>query len=85
MAKGGAAPKAPASGIKLALRTYEDGDVLSARRQAKKVLASTPSDDDRIAAADLIDRTRIPKVGFLLAGGAATVILLMILLVLVRG
>ena len=84
MAKGNPTGKAPASGVKLALKTYEDGDVFSARRQAQKLLASNPSDEERAAAVDLLERTRIPRVAFLLAGAAATVIVAMILLVVLR-
>ncbi|MDY7233008.1 DUF2379 family protein [Hyalangium rubrum] len=61
MAKGGQTPKDPASPEMLAAwRQMEAGDVAGARREARRILATQPSPEDRAQAEELLRRTQTP-------------------------
>ncbi len=51
-----------------AWRHFESGDTVLARREAKKILASPPTEADAEQAKDLLSRTRIPPLAFIIAG-----------------
>ncbi len=78
MGKGGRAEKGASSKMKEPWRLYNAGDVVSARREARELLADSPSDADAEQARDLIDRTKIPRFAWYLALVAAALILTMI-------
>ncbi len=80
MAKGVHAGKGASSQIKEAWRLYNAGDMVSARREARALLADSPSDVDAEQARDLIDRTKIPRFAWYLALVAVALILTMIVL-----
>jgi hypothetical protein len=85
MAKGGQTPKDPASAeMRAAWQRLETGDVVSARREAQRILSASPSEDDRAQAQELLRRTRTPPAlyGFALLG--AVLIALLILLAVFR-
>ena len=71
--------------MKQAWRRYESGDVVMARREAKAILAGSPSPADAAQAEDLWQRTRVSKTALYYALGAATVISLLIVLAVLRG
>ena len=70
--------------LKQALREYETGDVVAARRQARLVLLESLSPADAAQAQDLIDRTETPRAAFYFALLAAIGIGSMILLAFLR-
>lgn len=84
MGKGGQKGAAAGAEMKAAWKLYEAGNVVAARREAERVLQNAPSDADKQQATDLIERTRFPKMGYLLAAVAGGLILLMILLAVLR-
>ena len=62
MAKGGQTPRDPASPeMRAAWKHVEAGDVASARREARRLLASNPPSEDRAQAEDLLRRTQTPR------------------------
>lgn len=67
-----------------AWRRFEEGDKYAARREAKEILAGSPSEEDARQASELLERTTIPKVAFITAGIAAVVIVALILIAVVR-
>jgi hypothetical protein len=78
MAKG-RTEKATGSAIKNAWRLYNAGDVVSARREAKK-LADSPNANDAEQAKALVEQTRVPTFAWYLAIFAAVLISVMIAL-----
>ncbi len=64
--------------MKSASKLYEAGDVVAARREAKALLADSPSEAEAGQAKDLIDRTRVPRFAWYLALMAAALIITMI-------
>lgn len=68
-----------------AWRRYEAGDQVGARREARRVLASSPGDAIRAEAEELIARTRPPIWAWPYAVGAAVVLALMLALAIARG
>ncbi len=67
-----------------AWRLLDAGDVLAARREASRLLATgTPEEQDE--ARELLQRTRFPKEALAVAAIAATLIALLILLAVLRG
>jgi hypothetical protein len=84
MGKGGQKPAAGAAEMKAARKLYEAGDVFLARKEAERVLQAGGSEADKTEAADLLERTRFPKMGLMLAALAATLILLMVTLAVIR-
>jgi hypothetical protein len=79
MAKG-RTEKATGSAIKNAWRLYNAGDVVSARREAKRVLADSPGANDAEQAKALVEQTRVPTFAWYLAIFAAVLISVMIAL-----
>lgn len=74
------ATKAPlGSRVKNAWKLYNAGDMVAARREAKAILADSPSASDAQQAKELIVRTQVPRFAFYLAAFAAALILVMIL------
>jgi hypothetical protein len=49
-------------------RLYESGDTVSARREARRVLAEAPSEADASQARELLERTQIPKMAWAVVG-----------------
>lgn len=85
MAKGGQTPKDPASPeMRAAWQLLETGDVVSARREAQRILASAPSPDDKAQAEELLRRTRTPPALYGFALLAAVLIALLVVLALSR-
>jgi hypothetical protein len=70
--------------MKHAWRRYESGDVVVARREAKKVLEAPSAPGDPGQARDLLERTGVSKSALYYALLAATLILVLILLAVVR-
>jgi hypothetical protein len=68
----------------LAWRLFDEGDKLLARREAKAILAESPSAADAEQARELLDRTAIPRVALLAASAAAALIVLLVLLAIAR-
>lgn len=80
------APLPPASPqMKQAWKHFESGDKLTARREAKAVLAGNPGEEDARQARELIDRTRLPPIALYTAAAAALIIVSLIVLAAVRG
>lgn len=82
MAKGGQSKVA--GRIDAAWKLYDAGDVVSARREARRILADNPTDAERSAANDLLGRAGFPREGLYLAGATAMMIVLFILLGIAR-
>jgi len=78
MAKGQPSKAASGSKLKNAWKLYNAGDVVAARREAKAVLADSPSAADGEQAKELIERTGVPRFAWYLAMLAAALILTMI-------
>lgn len=79
MAKGGQTPQDPASPeMRAAWQRMEQGDVAGARREARRILDSHPSPEDRSQAEELLRRTQTPPAVY---GFAALVIAILVLLV----
>lgn len=78
MAKGTQSGKATSSQMKEAWRLYNAGDVVSARREAMRILADSPSPVEAEQSKDLIERTKVPRFAWYLALVAAALILTMI-------
>ncbi|XXF76710.1 molecular chaperone DnaJ [Myxococcaceae bacterium GXIMD 01537] len=85
MAKGGQTPKDPASPeMRAAWQRLEAGDVVSARREAERILSATPSPEDAAQAQELLRRTRTPTALYGFALLAAALIVVLILLAVYR-
>lgn len=85
MAKGGQTPKDPASPeMRAAWQRLEAGDVVSARREAERILSHAPSPDDKAQAEELLRRTRTPPSLYAFALLAAVLIALLVLLAALR-
>lgn len=70
--------------MKHAWRRYESGDVVVARREAKKVLEAPSAPGDAPQARDLLERTGVSKSALYYALLAATLILVLILIAWLR-
>jgi hypothetical protein len=80
MEKGGQTPRDPASPeIRAAWKQMEAGDVASARREARRILATHPTPEDRAQAEDLLRRTQTPPAVY---GFGLLVLVILTLLVL---
>ncbi|QDE70744.1 MULTISPECIES: molecular chaperone DnaJ [Myxococcus] len=85
MAKGGQTPPAPGSAeAHAAWARKEAGDVAGARRDAERILAGSPSAEDRAEAEELLRRTATPRALYGFALLAATVFVLLLVLAIVR-
>ena len=85
MAKGGQTPKDPASAeMRAAWKRMEDGDVASARREARHILGATPSPEDRAQAEELLRRTQTPPAVYGFAVLALAILVLLVALALSR-
>ena len=81
MAKGTNPAKSSLSAqIKQAAKLYEAGDVLSARREAQRVLESSPSESQAAEARALLERSQVPKMALYLALIAGATVTAMVLL-----
>jgi hypothetical protein len=78
MAKGQPPKASSGSQVKDAWKLYNAGDVVAARREARAVLADSPSAADAEQAKELIERTRVPRFAWYLALMAAALIFTMI-------
>ncbi|NVJ10292.1 molecular chaperone DnaJ [Myxococcus sp. AM001] len=85
MAKGGQTPPAPGSAEAQAAWTRKEaGDVAGARRDAARILAASPSAEDRAEAEELLRRTATPRALYGFALLAAAVFVLLLVLAIVR-
>lgn len=85
MAKGAQPPKDGASpAMKAAWQRLDLGDVASARKQAREILASTPSPEDRAQAEELLARSQTPRVLYAYALLAALVMAVLLTLTVLR-
>lgn len=85
MAKGGQTPKDPTSPeMRAAWQRLDAGDVASARREAQRILAASPSADDKAQAEELLRRTRTPPALYGFALLAAVIIAVLVLLAVYR-
>jgi hypothetical protein len=85
MAKGGQPQKnATSARMKVALKRLDEGDVVTARREAHALLTAPEAPADADEAKALLDRLKIPKEIFLFAALAATVLTLLVILAIVR-
>jgi hypothetical protein len=81
MAKGGQTPKDTGSArMKAAWARYDAGDVKTARREARALLATPETPEDAEQARDLLQRTALPRP--VLVTAAVALALLIALLVL---
>jgi len=83
MAKGGqTAPEPGSAEMRAAWARREAGDVAGARREAERILAGTPSPEDRAEAEALLRRTSTPPklYGFALLAAAIFFVLLVLAL-----
>ncbi len=67
-----------------AWRFFDSGDTVGARREAKKILASPPTDADADQARELLARTRIPGLAFIIAGVVVFLATMLVLIALTR-
>lgn len=79
MAKSTQPGKVSSSQMKEAWKLFNSGDVVAARREARKLLADSPSTVDAEQAKDLIERTKVPRFAWYLAIAAAALILAMVM------
>ncbi len=85
MAKGGQPQKnATSARMKAAQKLRDEGDVVTARREAKKLLAAPEAPGDAQEAQALLDLLTLPKEIFGFAAIAAGVMALLILLAVLR-
>jgi len=85
MAKAGQTPPPPGSPeVRAAWARRETGDVAGARRDARRLLASSPSPDDRAEAEELLRRTATPRGLYAFALLGAVIFVLLLLLALTR-
>lgn len=83
MAKGGQTPREPGSAeIHAAWARKDAGDVLGARREAERILAASPSPEDKAQAEELLRSTSTPRAlyGYALLAAAVFVVLLVLAL-----
>lgn len=80
MARGADAGKGPSGRMKEAWKLYNAGDVVSARREARRLMAESPDEPDAEQARNLIERTEVPSFAWYLAVVAAALILAMIII-----
>ncbi|MBN9683037.1 MULTISPECIES: molecular chaperone DnaJ [unclassified Corallococcus] len=79
MAKGGQTPPEPGSEhVRAAWARKDAGDVSGARRDAQRILADSPSPEDRERAEDLLRATQTPRAlyGYALLGAVILAVLL---------
>jgi hypothetical protein len=74
----------PTGPMQDAWRSFERGDKYLARRQARQVLAGQPSPEDAEQARDLLARTGVPRLAWVLAGIVVLVAALLILVAVTR-
>ena len=67
-----------------AWRSFDNGDTVAARREAKKVLASPTSEADAEQARELLARTRVPGLAFIIAGVVVFLASMLVLIALTR-
>jgi hypothetical protein len=67
-----------------AWRFFESGDTVMARKEAKRILASPPSEADAAQARELLARTRIPGLAFIIAGAVVFLASMLVLIALTR-
>jgi hypothetical protein len=85
MAKGGQTPQDPASPeMRAAWQRMEQGDVAGARREARRILGSQPSSEDRFQAEELLRRTQTPPAVYAFAALVLVILLLLVALALSR-
>ncbi|MDC0709865.1 molecular chaperone DnaJ [Stigmatella sp. ncwal1] len=85
MEKGAQTPPDPTSAeMQSAWRRAEGGDVAGARREAHRILASSPSPEDRAQAEELLRRTRTPRSVYGFALLAVGILVLLVTLALSR-
>ncbi|MGQ0508576.1 MAG: molecular chaperone DnaJ [Myxococcaceae bacterium] len=70
--------------MKAAWKLLDDGDVVAARREARRLGEHPESPEDVDEARALLERTEIPKQAFLLAGAAAATYVFLVLLAVAR-
>ena len=85
MAKGGQTPPLPGSPRMLAAwKRKESGDVVAARREAERILADSPSPEDRAQAEELLRRGTSPRALYAFAALAAFILVLLVALAATR-
>ncbi|PTL83745.1 molecular chaperone DnaJ [Vitiosangium sp. GDMCC 1.1324] len=85
MAKGGQTPKDPASPrMQAAWKLKESGDVVAARLAAERLLADSPSPEDRVQAEELLRRSTTPVALYGFAALAAFILVLLVVLAATR-
>jgi hypothetical protein len=84
MSKGGPKPASGGPDMKTAWKLYESGDVVAARREAQAVVQGQADAGEKEQANDLLERTRFPKMGWMLAALAAVLISIALSLAIAR-
>ena len=85
MAKGGQTPQPPGSPrMQAAWRLKEAGDVVAARHEAERILADSPSAEDRAQAEELLRRGTTPRALYAFAALAAFLLVLLVVLAATR-
>ena len=85
MAKGGQTPQDPTSPRMQAVWRLKDaGDVVAARREAGRVLADAPSEEERAQAEELLRRSTTPPPLYAFAALAAFLLVLLVVLAATR-
>jgi hypothetical protein len=65
-------------------RLYESGDTVSARKEARHLLESSPSEADASQARELLARTQIPKMAWAVVGVVLFFAAMLVLVALTR-
>lgn len=85
MARGTQTPPLPGSPrMQAAWKLKEAGDVVAARREAERLLADSPSPEDRAQAEELLRRTTTPRALYAFAALAAFILVLLVVLAATR-
>lgn len=79
-----AVPKSSSARMQKAWELFDGGDKVMARREVKQILASDPSADEVRESEDLLERLKTPRVAFIFALAAATIMVMLIVLAILR-
>lgn len=79
-----AVPKSSSARMQKAWELFDGGDKVMARREVKQILASDPSPDELRESEELLERLKVPRVAFIFALAAATVMVVLIVLAILR-
>ncbi|OJT27537.1 molecular chaperone DnaJ [Archangium sp. Cb G35] len=84
MAKGGQTPNPASPRMQAAWKLKDSGDVLSARREAERILADNPTPEDKAQAEELLRRASTAPALYGFAILAAVLLVLLVVLAATR-